>query len=78
MKLTDFMQSDIYVSFLDDLEKSLSEKIDRKSKVHDVVISLMEKWLGYASLSFDDLCWVILNWQINFNKLHCKKTIKIY
>ncbi|EDS9043027.1 hypothetical protein BCZ70_004254, partial [Salmonella enterica subsp. enterica serovar Reading] len=29
MKLTDFMQSDIYVSFLDDLEKSLSEKIDR-------------------------------------------------
>jgi hypothetical protein len=61
MKLTDFMQSDIYMSFLDDLEKSLSEKIDRKSKVHDVVIILMEKWLGYASLSFDDLCWVILN-----------------
>ena len=61
MRLAEFMQSDIYVDFLNDLDKSLSEKIDRKSKVYDVVVNLMEKWLEYASLSFDDLRWVISN-----------------
>lgn len=61
MKLDEFMQSDVYVDFLNDLDKSLSEKIDRKSKVYDVIINLMEKWLEYASLSYDDLLWVILN-----------------
>lgn len=30
MRLAEFMQSDIYVDFLNDLDKSLSEKIDRK------------------------------------------------
>lgn len=61
MKLTEFMQSDIYTAFLDDLDKSLSEKIDRKSKVYGVIINLMEKWLEYASISYDELSWVILN-----------------
>ncbi|EFB2839708.1 MULTISPECIES: hypothetical protein [Escherichia] len=61
MRLAEFMQSDIYVDFLNDLDKSLSEKIDRKSKVYDVVVNLMEKWLEYASMSFDDLHWVISN-----------------
>ncbi|WP_017349671.1 MULTISPECIES: hypothetical protein [Pantoea] len=75
MNLIEFMRSDIYVDFLNDLDKSLSEKIDRNSKVYDVVVNLMEKWLEYASLSFDDLNWVILNCRSESIKYIIKKQV---
>ncbi|EHL9704203.1 hypothetical protein [Salmonella enterica] len=59
MKLTEFMQSDFYLSYLDDLDKEMLVKIDRASTVHDVIIKIELDSLNYASLTLDDLKWVI-------------------
>ncbi|MCE5985655.1 hypothetical protein LVV83_01225 [Pseudomonas sp. LM20] len=61
MILPELMQSDIYISLLDDLDKYTPEKIDRKSKVHEAIITLMGKWIQHASLSCEDLQHTILD-----------------
>ncbi|MGX1021511.1 hypothetical protein AB7M33_004187 [Pseudomonas sp. Y3 TE3536] len=61
MTLSELMHSDIYTNLLDELDKYIPEKIDRKSKIHEAVITLMEKWIKHASLSCESLQCTILN-----------------
>ena len=61
MKLTEFMQSDFYLNYLDDLDKEMPVKIDRVSIVHDVILRIELDSLNYASLTLDDIKWLIEN-----------------
>ena len=61
MKLTEFMQSDFYLNYLDDLDKEMPVKIDRVSIVHDVILKIELDSLNYASLTLDDIKWLIEN-----------------
>ena len=63
MKLSELMQSDTHITFLDDLDKHIPEKIDRSSKVHETIINLMKKWMQHASISCEDLLHIISNHQ---------------
>lgn len=40
MKLSELMQSDNYTTFLDDLDKHIPEKIDRRSKAHKTILTM--------------------------------------
>ncbi|ECF6265327.1 hypothetical protein FOK29_23820, partial [Salmonella enterica] len=61
MNLIEFMRTDDYIKYLDDLDNYLPEKIDRKSELYDVVVDLLNDWLSYSSVSIDELNWLILN-----------------
>lgn len=63
MTLSELIQSDTYINLLDNLDKYIPEKVDRQSKIHETIITLMEKWIQYSSLSCDDLHHAILNHQ---------------
>ncbi|ELU5872613.1 hypothetical protein SCF99_004616, partial [Salmonella enterica] len=55
MKLTEFMRSDFYLSYLDDLDKKMPVKIDRVSIVQDIIIKIELDSLNYASLTLCDI-----------------------
>ncbi|MGA9662074.1 MAG: hypothetical protein WBQ92_10385 [Pseudomonas alloputida] len=61
MTLSELIQSDTYINLLDNLDKYIPEKVDRQSKIHETVTTLMEKWIQHSSLSCDDLHHTILN-----------------
>lgn len=61
MKLTEFMQSDFYLNYLDDLDKEMLVKIDRVSIVHDIILKIELDSLNYASLTLGDIKWLIEN-----------------
>ena len=64
MKLTEFMQSDFYVSYLDDLDERMSIKIDRISTLHGIVEKIELDSLNHASLTLEDLKWIIDNYRV--------------
>ncbi|WP_313438423.1 hypothetical protein [Stenotrophomonas sp.] len=63
MKISELMQSAPYTTLLDKLDRHIPERIDRKSKVHDSIITLMERWMQYASISCEELLQTALNHQ---------------
>lgn len=64
MRLIEFMQSDLYVNYLDDLDEKMSVKIDRVSTLHGIVEKIELDSLNYASLTLEDLKWLIENYRI--------------
>lgn len=65
MKLAEFMQSDFYMNYLDDLDKKMLVKIDRVSVIHEIIKKIELESLSYASLSLDNLKWLIDNYRFN-------------
>ncbi|HDS1051060.1 MULTISPECIES: hypothetical protein [Pseudomonas] len=63
MTLSELIQSDTYINLLDNLDKYIPDKIDRQSKIHETLTTLMEKWIQHSSFSCDDLHHTILNHQ---------------
>ncbi|WP_199772719.1 hypothetical protein [Pseudomonas fluorescens] len=61
MTLEKLLQSDIYADYLEELDKDLPRQIDRKAKVHKVIMDLQNEWLDEAGVTTDDLFWLIRN-----------------
>ncbi|SKC08008.1 Uncharacterised protein [Pseudomonas putida] len=61
MTLSELIQSNTYINLLDNLDKYIPEKVDRQSKIHETVTTLLEKWIQHSSFSCDDLHHTILN-----------------
>lgn len=59
MTLDEFMQSEDYVKYLDELDKVLPEKIDRTSRIDEVVIEIENDSLQYASVKPEELAELI-------------------
>lgn len=55
MTLEDFMRTESYVKYLDELDKALPEKIDRVSKIHEVIMEVEKESLECASVSPEEL-----------------------
>lgn len=68
MKLTEFMRTDFYLSYLDDLDKKMLVKIDRVSIVQDIILKIELDSLNYASLTLGDIKWLIENYR--FKTMH--------
>jgi len=73
MKIFELMQSTPYTALLDRLDRHIPERIDRKSKVHDSIITLMERWMQHASISCDELLHTALNHQDHLASYITKK-----
>jgi hypothetical protein len=73
MKLTEFMQSDFYLNYLDDLDKEIPVKIDRVSIVHDFIIKIELDSLNHASLTLGDIKWLIENHRLKTIRYIVKK-----
>lgn len=73
MKLTEFMQSDFYLNYLDDLDKEMPVKIYRVSIVHDVILKIELDSLNYASLTLGDIKWLIENHRFETMRYILKK-----
>ena len=63
MTLNKFMNEAYYRDYLLIVEEKLSEKIDTKTEVYDVVLDLLNGWLGKAEVSLFDLKWLIENYR---------------
>lgn len=69
MTLTEFINTDNYQKYLDELNNSLLiRKIDKTGKVYDVITNVQIKWLQHAIISLDELSFLIVS--------HKKSTIK--
>lgn len=76
MKLTEFMRSDFYLSYLDDLDKKMPVKIDRVSIVQDIILKIEIDSLNYASLTLCDIKWLIENYRFKTMHYILKKQVK--
>ncbi|HBI5340455.1 TPA: hypothetical protein K7661_004455, partial [Salmonella enterica] len=76
MKLTEFMRSDFYLSYLDDLDKKMPVKIDRASIVQDIILKIELDSLNYASLTLCDIKWLIENYRFKTMHYILKKQVK--
>lgn len=61
MTFEELLQSDLYTDYLDELDKTLPQQIDRKAKIHKVILDLQNEWLYAARVTTDDLYWLIRN-----------------
>lgn len=61
MILEEFLQSDLYTDYLDELDKAIPREIDRKAKVHKVIMDLQKEWLDASNVTIEDLFWLICN-----------------
>lgn len=61
MTLNDFMNEDFYRDYLLTVEERLSEKIDMKSKVSEIILNLENEFLEKAEVSLNDIKWLIEN-----------------
>ncbi|EJX0634496.1 hypothetical protein ODD08_004622 [Salmonella enterica] len=64
MKLIEFIQSDFYASYLNDLDEKMAIKIDRVSPLHRIIEKIELDSLNCASLTLDDLKWLIENYRL--------------
>lgn len=61
MALLNFMKSDFYTSYLNDLDKNMPISIDRETAIHSIIIKVMTASLENSSVSLDDIEWLINN-----------------
>ncbi|WP_178125107.1 hypothetical protein [Pseudomonas sp. Fl4BN1] len=67
MALLNFMKSDFYTSYMNDLDKEMPVSIDRETAIHSIIIEVITTSLERSSVSLDDMEWLMSN--------HRRKTI---
>lgn len=59
IELLEFINSELYLSYLNELEQYMPEKIDRDTKIHHVVIAHLNKCFRHSAVTFEDLKWLM-------------------
>jgi len=59
MTLDDWVRSDSYSHYLNELDEDLPEPIDRGARVHHVVAGLLVQWMNYIPVTTENLMWLI-------------------
>lgn len=63
MDILSFMNSDFYMSYLDDLDEKMPVRIDREATVHSAIIEVEVASLESSSVSLGDIEWLIKNYR---------------